>query len=57
MKIGKFLLNRSVKCQVLGQAIHQHLHKCKFPLMHMQAERLVAYLNRCPDGNTTIIIV
>ena len=47
MKIGKFLLNRSVKRPTLGQAIDQHLHKRKFPLM--QAERPVAYINRCPD--------
>ena len=32
-RIGKFLFNRLVKRQVLGQAIHQHLHERKFPLM------------------------
>ncbi len=36
----------SCKRQSLGQAIHQHLHKRKFPLM--QAERLVSYISRCP---------
>ncbi len=36
-----------IKCQAIGQAIHQNLHNRKFPLV--EAERVVAYINRCPD--------
>ena len=44
----KILSNRSVKHQALGHAIHQHLHKLKFPLM--QVERFVIYINRLVPG-------
>ncbi len=40
--------------QALGQAIDQHLHKRKFPLM--KAERPVAYINRCPDWSKSFLI-
>ncbi len=50
----KFYLMRQLE-QALGQPIHQHLHKSKF--LVMQADRLVAYINRCPNCTTRCLLV